>query len=107
MRGRNVQEKVMGKETEAQDVDEKASTCLPVSHCLGFVVKTAGKAKLFKNFLSVRESKHYFILAMMLLWPGCATETISPTHCLGCAEKIIPSCINITRFCTYLYSQSP
>lgn len=38
---------VIGKETEAQDGNEKPSH--PVSHCLGFVTETAGKAKTLQK----------------------------------------------------------
>lgn len=40
---------VIGKETEVQDADEKPSACPPVSHCLGFVTKTVGKAKTLQK----------------------------------------------------------
>lgn len=40
---------MIGKETEAQDVDEKPSACPLVSHCLGFVTETAGKAKTLQK----------------------------------------------------------
>lgn len=68
-------------------------------------MKLQEKQKL--SVFSVRELRHYFILARILFWPACATETISSPHCLGCAEKIIQSHVIFTGFFTYRYSQNP
>lgn len=74
-----------------------------------FLTETAGKTKTLQklSIFSVKELKHYFILARILFWPGCATETISSPHWLGSAEKIIQSHIIFTSFFTYQYSQNP
>lgn len=89
--------------------------CFSCLHALGswqlcLLTRLSPKLWKYKNspttFFSVRELRHYFILARMLFWPRCTTEIISSTHFLGCAEKVIPSHI-FTRFFTYLFSQNP